>query len=779
MTPEIFRVEQVKRPGYPLRVDVSTGRRAVPVMEGDPSSRPGLSFELAEWKLRPPPARQGIVPRHALVDRLLGSPGVPVICVVAPPGYGKSTLLAQWSGRKGRRVGWVSVDRRDNDPVVLLTYVAVALDRVEPIDPGVFRALASPGPSVVATVVPRLVSAVTGMTRPVALVLDHLESLENRECLDAVNELAIGLPAGSQLALAARRPPRLPLPLLRAQGQMVEVGVAELAMDQGEGRALLEATGVGLSDADMTELVEQTEGWPVGLYLAALARKGGGPRRNGGPAFTGDDRFVADYLGSELLAQLPPEQVAFLTRTAVLERMSGPLCDAVLDTTGSSRVLESLEDSNLLVVSLDRRRAWYRYHRLFRELLRAELERREPGLMPRLHVRAAAWCEANGLPEVAIDHARAAADADRVARLVSDAAGRAYASGRRDTAIRWYDWFEEQGLIERYPLIAIGGAWRHALLGQPAGVERWAAAADRASASATPPERRVVEGSLALLHAALCRHGVERMRADAQFALERLDPGDSARGPALHLEGVSYLLAGETDRADQLLAQAVEVATHDRELNAVSYALAQRSLIAIERQDWDRAETLAGQAFTVVRDGHLDDYVTSPLVYAVSARTALHRGDLPGAQQHLARAARLRPLLTHSLPTYAVQALLELARAYLTLNDATGARAVLGQARDVLRLRPDLGILPSRVEELRSRLDTARAALPGSSSLSAAELRLLPLLSTHLSFREIGARLYISQNTVKTQAISVYRKVGASSRSEAVERLQEIGLLGA
>ena len=760
MIPEIFRVEQVKRSGYPLRVDVSSGRRAVPVLEGDPPSRAGPSFDLAEWKLRPPSARQGIVSRRALVDRLLGSPGVPVICVVAPPGYGKSTLLAQWSGRKDRRVGWVSVDRRDNDPVVLLTYVAVALDRVEPIDPGVFRALASPGPSVVATVVPRLVSAVAAMAHPVALVLDHLESLENRECLDAVNELAIGLPAGSQLALAARRPPRLPLPGLRAQGQMVEVGVAELAMDQREGRALLEATGVGLSDADMTALVEQTEGWPVGLYLAALARKAGGP-------------------GSELLAQLPPEQVVFLTRTAVLERMSGPLCDAVLDRKGSGRVLESLEDSNLLVVSLDRRRAWYRYHRLFRELLRAELERREPGLMPRLHARAAAWCEANGLPEVAIDHARAAGDADRVARLVSDAAPRAYASGRRDTAIRWYDWFEEQGLIERYPLIAIGGAWRHALLGQPAGVERWAVAADRASASATPPERTVVEASLALLHAALCRHGVVRMRADAQFARERLDPGESARGPALHLEAVSYLLAGETDRADQLLAQAVGAATHDRELNAVSYALAQRSLVAIERQDWDRAETLAEQAFTVVRDGHLDDYVSSPLVYAVSARTALHRGDLQRAQQHLARAARLRPLLTHSLPTYAVQALLELARAYLTLNDATGARAVLGQARDVLRLRPDLGILPSQVEELRSRLETARTALPGSSSLSAAELRLLPLLSTHLSFREIGERLYISQNTVKTQAISVYRKVGASSRSEAVQRLQEIGLLGA
>jgi LuxR family transcriptional regulator, maltose regulon positive regulatory protein len=765
-------------PGYPLRVDVSSGQRALPTLEGDRQAWPVPSFELVEWKLRPPSARPGIVSRRSLVDRLLGSPGAPLVCVVAPPGYGKTTLLAQWSQRKGHRVGWVSVDRRDNDPVVLLTYIAVALDRIEPIDPGVFRALASPGVSVVATVVPRLVASLAAMTQPIALVLDHLESLENRECLDAVAELALGLPAGSQLALASRRPPPLPVASLRAHGQVVEVGVAELAMDQAEGRALLEATGAGLSDADRTELVARTEGWPVGLYLAALARKAGGTGDDAGFAFAGDDRFVADYLGSELLAQLSAELVLFLTRTAVLERMSGPLCDAVLDAQGSGQVLESLEDSNLLVVPLDRHRGWYRYHHLFRDLLLAELRRREPELVPRLHARAAAWCEANGLPEPAIEHAQAAGDADRVARLVWDAAPRAYADGRRDTAKWWYDWFEDQGLIERYPLISIQGAIRHALLGQPAGVDRWTAAAERASAAVEPRQRRAVEAMLALLHAGLCRNGVERMRADARFARERLDPGDSARGPALHLEGASYLWAGETDRADQLLAHAVEVATQDREMNAASYALAQRCLIALQRHDWQRADTLAGQALTVVRDGHLDDYVTSPLVYAVAARTALHRGDTSAARQHLAHAARLRPLLTHSLPTYAVPALLELARAYLTLNDAAGASAVLGQARDVLRHRPDLGILPGQVEELWSKLDMPRVALPGSSSLTTAELRLLPLLSTHLSFREIGERLYISHNTVKTQAISIYRKLEVSSRSQAVQRLQEIGLLG-
>jgi LuxR family maltose regulon positive regulatory protein len=202
------------------------------------------------------------------------------------------------------------------------------------------------------------------MTRPVALVLDNLELPDNQESLDAVAELALRLPPGSQVALASRRAPALPVALLRAQGQVVEVGIAELAADQEEARALLEATGVALSDAETAELIGRTEGWPAGLYLAALALKAGAGRTVGF-TFTGDDRFMADYLRSGLLAHLPTELLAFLTPTSVLERMCGPLCDRVLAARGSGRVLESLEDSNLLVLALDCRREWYRYHQLF------------------------------------------------------------------------------------------------------------------------------------------------------------------------------------------------------------------------------------------------------------------------------------------------------------------------------------------------------------------------------------------------------------------------------
>jgi LuxR family transcriptional regulator, maltose regulon positive regulatory protein len=751
------------------------GRAARP--KRHPRSWDRSSLELVESKLHPPPARPGIVARVGLVDRLLGSDAVPVVCVVAPAGYGKTTLLAQWAQHTAHRVGWVSVDPRDNDPAVLLTYLAVALDGVEPIDPRVVRGLAGPGASVVG-VVARLAAAMAAMTQPVALVLDHLELLENQECLDLVAELAAQLPAGAQLLVASRARPPLPVAVLRVQGRVLELGAEELAMDHQDARALLEGAGVGLDDAAVNELLGRTEGWPVGLYLAALAHKAGGPRRHAWAGFTGDDRFMADYLWSELLGQLPPERVAFLTRTAVLEQMSGPLCDAVLETTGSAQVLASLEDSNLLLVPLDRQRRWYRYHHLFHELLLAELERREPELVPELHARAARWCEANGLPETAIDHAQAAGDTDRVARLVWQLALPAYGAGRVDTTRRWFGWFDDQGLLRRYPQVAALGAWLHALVGEPVAAERWADAAEHGPDAGTLPDGSTSQSYLALLGALLCRNGLDRMRADTQAALAELDPGSQWRPTAQLLEGICCLLADETDRADLLLTQAAEVATGAGALPAAAIALAERSLVAMHHQDWKQAATLAEQAQGVVRAGGLDGYVASALVHAVAARVAVHQGEVPRAQEQLARATRLRPLLTYALPYFAVQTLLELGRVCLALDDAAGAKVVLRQARDVLRRRPDLGILPSQVEELWSKLDISRGGTVGVSALTPAELRLLPLLATHLRLAEIGERLHLSQHTVKTHTTSVYRKLGVSSRSQAVQRLQELGLGG-
>jgi LuxR family transcriptional regulator, maltose regulon positive regulatory protein len=435
-----------------------------------------------------------------------------------------------------------------------------------------------------------------------------------------------------------------------------------------------------------------------------------------------------------------------------------------------------MESRNLLVVPLDRRREWYRYHHLFRELLQAELRRREPHLVRDLHFRAAAWYEANAMPEAAIEHAQAAGDNDRVARLVLELAQPVWAGGRVETVLRWMEWLKDATSAEHYGAIAVHGSLIFALLGQPSAAERWAAAAERVSATGTLPDGSTMEATLAYLRAILSRDGIDEMRRDAQIAWAGLSPASPYRATMLHTEGISYLVQGDHDRADPILAHAFDVATGANALPLAALILAERCIVAAHRDRWTDVATLAQRAVALVEAGRFEDYWTSALVYAWAARAALHRGDIPRAQHCVGRAARLRPLLTYALPVVSVQALLELARSYIALADPGGAAAVLGQAHDILQQRPDLGVLPRQAEELQSRLAKITAVADGASSLTAAELRLLPLLPTHLSFREIGERLHLSTNTVKTQAYSVYRKLGVSSRSEAVTRTRQLGL---
>jgi LuxR family transcriptional regulator, maltose regulon positive regulatory protein len=740
----------------------------------EPGPRWAASFELVESKLHPPRTGQGMVPRSALLQRLLAAPAARLVCVVAPPGYGKTTLLAQWAERRSGPVAWLSVDRRDNDPVVLLTYLAAALDRVEPIDPGIARLLASPGAAT--SLVARFAAGLSSMTRPVTVVLDNLELLVNQECLDAVAEIALRLPKGSQLVLASRARPSLPEAVSRARGQLLELGSGELAMDEPEARALLEQAGVRLDDAEVTELLHRTEGWPVGLYLASFGRPEEGMKDSARVAVAGNGHPVAGRRPAGLLSRLSEPTMRFLTRTAVVDQLCGPLCDAVLGASGSQQVLESLAGSNQLLVAVDRRHRWYRYHQLLRELLLAELERREPELVPELHLRAADWYEGERLPELAVDHAQAAGDAERVARLVAAVAFPAYAGGRVETARRWFRWFEDQDLVERYPRVAVLGAQMEALLGDAPSAGRWAAAAERGQEAAGPD--RALDASMALLRTFLCRDGMAGMRADAATAWAGLAPDDPWRATALLMEGIAHLLDGQADLADPILVRVAGVAGPLGATPAASAALAELAVVALERRRWEEAGRLAEEAVAAVRAGHLDDYAMAAFVRAVAARAALHLGDAPGARRHLARAVRLRPLLTAAMPHRSVQTLLELGRAYLALDDAAGARAVVRQAGEILRERPGLGVLPEQAAELTATLERIGQGTVGASSLTAAELRLLPLLSTHLTLLEIGERLYLSRNTVKTQAVSIYRKLGVSSRSEAMQRVRELGLLG-
>jgi LuxR family maltose regulon positive regulatory protein len=439
-------------------------------------------------------------------------------------------------------------------------------------------------------------------------------------------------------------------------------------------------------------------------------------------------------------------------------------------------MLEGLAGRNLLVVPLDRRREWYRYHHLLRQLLRAELGRREPELVPELHSRAVAWLEANGAAETAIEHAQAMGDADLVARLVLTVAQPVWASGRVDTVVRWMTWFEREAVLDRYPAIAVHGALIFALLGRQREAERWAAVAERVAPTGFDSDGSTVESLQAYLRAILARSGVDRMRRDARVALTGLSLVSPYRATMLHTVGLSHLIEGDPDRADPFFASAVQDALGAEATPLAALVLAERCLVAIARADWPAAEMFADEALAIVENGGLQDYWTSALVYAAAARTALHQGQQQQARSRSAHAARLRPLLVSTIPVVSVQALLELARAYIALLDPGGAEAVLRQVRDILADRPDLGVLPAQADELGSMLDRITGPPGGPSSLTSAELRLLPLLCTHLSLEEIGRRQHVSRNTVKTHVGSVYRKLGVSSRAEAVTRGRELGL---
>ena len=411
----------------------------------------------------------------------------------------------------------------------------------------------SPRPAPVIEVPRWLVAAMARMRRPGALVIDNLEVVTNPESLDAVAALALGLPTGWQVAIGSRATLPLPTARLRAQGRIVEVGADDLAMDKAEAQSLLVGAGVELAETDLDALVERTEGWPAGLYLAALAINAGSAHVEAAYNFTGDDRYMGDYLRSEFLDRVSRTDVSFLVRTSILERLSGPLCDVTVGRQGSGRILDRLERNNLLVTPLDPRGEWYRYHHLFRELLHAELQHREPEIIPALHVRAAEWYEANGFPEAAIEHAQAAGDADTVARLVLQICNAVMASGRTGTVRRWMEWFEANDLIERYPGIAVTGALQFAIDGRPAATERWADAAEATSTTGVLSDGSTIEGMLAFLRANLCRDGIEAMRRDAQEALRGLSPVSSFRANMIQVEGLSHLLEGDADRADRVL----------------------------------------------------------------------------------------------------------------------------------------------------------------------------------------------------------------------------------
>jgi LuxR family maltose regulon positive regulatory protein len=461
--------------------------------------------------------------------------------------------------------------------------------------------------------------------------------------------------------------------------------------------------------------------------------------------------------------------------------MCGPLCDEVLELTNSAGRLQSLEEANVFVVPLDHHREWYRYHRLLRDMLRSEIERKDAELVKTLRRRAASWCERHGQPEAAIDYATAADDIDEVARLVSSHALPFFRSGRVATVERWFGRFDDPELLKSYPAVAAFGAWVHALRGRAEDAERFGYALEHSDYEGQMPDGSESSRSwAAVVRAMLCQHGVTRMRADAELALAELSASSFWRPSALLLLAVGLLFEGDGERAEELLAETAAEAMGSGAVYAGVVAHCELALLALGRGELDKAGLELARAKEFLQNQPVEDYLPAAIQLAASARLALELGQAATARKLLVSAMRMRGFLSGAIPWFGVQTGLELARAHLAIADVDGARTLLREADDVIQRRPELGTLGQQSRELRAQLANAASFDAGwASTLTGAELRLLPLLTTHLSFREIAERLYVSRNTVKSQAISVYRKLDASSRSEAIERAVALGLVDA
>jgi LuxR family maltose regulon positive regulatory protein len=455
--------------------------------------------------------------------------------------------------------------------------------------------------------------------------------------------------------------------------------------------------------------------------------------------------------------------------------MCGSLCEAVLDEPGSAAALADLAGSNLLLVPLDRRGAWYRYHHLFRDMLLAELERLEPGLMRVLRRRAAAWCLDHDQAEEALEYSIAAGDVEVVAELVEKLALPAFRQARLATVQRWFEWLGVHNGITGHPMAAVWASLLASQLGRPADAERWADAADQAGYGSQPGSGDPGTGAwITVLRALMCRRGVKQMLADADEAVRLFAAAGIVAPIAGTCRGIALVLSGDPDGADAALAEALSEGRDVGAPDVLAAALCERTVLAIARGDWTAASAFTRQASEVVRRAGMEDTFTC----AVQARVALHEGDVAAAQRELVSAQRLRPMLTFVHPHLAVQARIELAHVHLALADMAGARTLIREIDEVFRHRPDLGTLAGEAQALRIRLAAERAPVtPGASSLTTAELRVLPMLATHMSFPEIGTEMFLSPHTVKSQAMSIYRKLGASSRHQAVTRSRELGLI--
>jgi LuxR family maltose regulon positive regulatory protein len=731
-----------------------------------------LVDSMLEAKLQPPHARSEWVTRNRLLEELQRANQRPVTLIAAPAGYGKTTVVTQWlaSIYRPASVAWISLDVADNEPVRLWTDIATALDRAGcVIARDIAGFIAASGHDIATVVVPRIIDAIAAIAVDVTVVVDDFDIVRSAECNEQIDFFVKHLPPNSHLVLITRADPTLRLGRLRAAGQLLEIRADDLAFNTQEASSLLVSDGVVLSHDTVGELVRRTEGWPAGLYLAALSLSGRPNPSEFVHHFSGSNRFIGDYLTEEVLSRQSEDIRQFILDMSTVARFSAPLCDHMTEGRQSAQILRQLQHTNLFLIPLDDEERWFRFHHLFGAVARSALETEQPDRAVMLHGRAADWLSANGYVDAAVEHALAASNSDHAASLVQASWLKYFDAGLGTTVRRWLQALEASAANENTATI-VTAAWMAALSGQAEEMDRRLAQLDNVSDDvALPDGTRSVESAVTLIRGLFGFGGPLDMLASAQRAAE-LETDGSTPWYALARTALGHAnyVAGDLNAAAGVLPKAAYSEAAPAVVRIL--ALSILSLTQAELGHHDHSHKSAADAMEVVEARSMHALPSASLAFTALGQSHAAAGDIEQAMATLDHGLNLRRRVPGLSPWPTIHHLLVMGRVAIIANDLPLARRLLDEVSPMIRHYPQgMTHMITRLDATQKSLRESQSPSPNNEHLTAREMDILRRLNGPQSLSQIASELYLSPNTVKTHTSALYRKLGARSRSEAVK----------
>jgi LuxR family maltose regulon positive regulatory protein len=693
-----------------------------------------------------------------------------VVCLQAPGGYGKTTAMAQWLADDPRPVVWLPVRAAAADAPWLAQALVDALADAGLVAERVVLGVSAMPESWHLSTLPLIEELISHIATPFVVAIDDVGAVTGTAWACLLESVATSLPVGSQLMLTTREAVPPTLWRLESRGDLAVIGPRTLAFDEVETHRLLEALDVSSSADRVHALLAQTEGWPVAVYLAAqpLQSSTAPPIDVALPG----QRGFAEYLREDIVARLSPDDATFLSMVSILSVLDAEACDSVGDVTNSLFRLRRIAAENQLVVPLDTTAERFRMHPLLADALSEHLREDDPHRWRTAHARASVTEEDRGDLDSAVHHAQLSGDDRRLARLVWSHTPFMLGSGRWAVLQRWIVGLDDDQLQHQCGL-ALTAAWVASHVGDMARMNRY-------SLSATESARRDDLTCLLdadLLSATIGTDGLASMEGSARAFINGKPRDDPWQTLSHFLLGVALFLRDEPDQAVAALAEGYRLAIAHNLPVMTAHCLAGLADAAFERGDEHQAVTFVREARALAAHHRIDAIATTAPIFTTSTVGFLHEGRFADARREAVRALRLTAMMRTMAPWHAVQGRLALAQVNAALGDPQRAKLLLDEAGDARGPNTASPRLERMYAETRERLATVAAGLDDASSLTTAEVRVLQYLPTHLSFPQIAEELFVSRHTVKTQALSAYRKLGVHTRSEAIERARRAGLL--